>query len=407
MNTPLILLTDETGVGAALPLSLEGAPSKNDAGETIHYRRIRVVPKPPTGKQWVDVKDGALLDMKRSRMDEWIRNTNALIAGGRKPFVSKRHVFSTPDPADTLGIVERLERDNDELYAVVGLHGDDSLIIAARNGRSIGVAGKDALDATGNAYDGEWLHHLAILPNPALPGLERFAASADHAPTAHVFALSTSGLAPERSPIMKPETITKLRAKLNLPDAKAVPDEEIAERAAVLALADPPADRTAEVTALSADKTRLETELTAAKAESQRVALELSAAKPKEYDPLSLSLINESFATKREQAIASGSISEAGAKLIDALLIPGGKPSGVALSLSGDGIAARPLYARLFEIIAANQGVKINNGVTRATSILALDAGSKLTPEQLQAAVDAEMKNTELGRRSLAARKAS
>lgn len=172
--------------------------------------------------------------------------------------------------------------------------------------------------------------------------------------------------------MLTPETLTKLRTKLKL--GADVKDTDVAEKAALVALADQPTDRTAEVTALSADKTRLETELATAKTDLTAKTLALSAAQPKTYDDLSLSLIGESFATKREQAIASGSISEAGMKAIDALLMPNGKPAGVALALSGDGVSARPFYARLCEIIAGNPGVKVDNGVTRAMPTLALSA---------------------------------
>jgi hypothetical protein len=158
---------------------------------------------------------------------------------------------------------------------------------------------------------------------------------------------------------MKPETIQKLRAKLNLTDAKAVPDEEIVERAAALALADPPPDKSAEVAALSADVTRLKGELEAEKGK----VLKLSADAPREPDALSLSLITESFDTKRDQAIADGAISKAGADALDKLLRPGGKPTPLALSQSaGD---TRPLYSRIYEIIRDNPGVRHNNGVPR------------------------------------------
>ncbi len=529
MPQPLILLTDESGDGTPMPLALEGMPQKNDAGETIHYRRLRVVPKPPDGQQWTDPKDGEVLDMKRARLDEWVRNTTSMIAAGRKPFVTRRHVFSTPDPGDTLGRVERLERDADELYAVVGLHGDDSLKIAARNGRSIGVAAEATHDARGNTYEGEWLHHLAICPNEALPGLERFAASADSAPAYRVFELSTSGAAAleldcgtgaggfksgntcaagggsgdvrrmtpeELAQVQKHEpfkpkytltsgkdgskatTAEKLKKDDNVeidhreyrvasvksqtrtvtlshptdhtsvdqgerkikvvtvrtytpnnplqtqthtfyetvsesapwmekkasytPDTRSnydrihglslsgdtpMTEQQLASIRELIG-ADDVTDETAipllvewgknqkadaaKVTALSADVQKITGERDAA-------VLALSANQPKEPDALTLSLTLDAFNTKREQAIASGVISEAGMKQIDTLLMPGGKPSGVALALSGDGTSARPLYARLCEIIAANPGVKANNGVERAHSALKL-SGDDETP---------------------------
>jgi hypothetical protein len=98
-----------------------------------------------------------------------------------------------------------------------------------------------------------------------------------------------------------------------------VKDEDVAEQAAALALADPPPDKGPEVVALSAKVKTLETERDTIKAEAE--TLKLSAAAPKEPDALSLSLITRAFKTDRERVIESGVVSEAGMKEIDALLL--------------------------------------------------------------------------------------
>jgi hypothetical protein len=175
-----VLHLDDTAVGLPLPLGLEGLPTKDDAGEPIHYRRVKVA----ECGDWVHRGTGAPFDIARARADEWVKNTTALSESGHRPFVTPKHVFDEtgtrfvePDARDTLGYVERVERDGNDVYAVIGLHGDDALKVAAKNGRSVGVAKRDARDAKGNVFPGEYLHHLALCPNSALPGLGGMARS--------------------------------------------------------------------------------------------------------------------------------------------------------------------------------------------------------------------------------------
>jgi hypothetical protein len=381
MNEPLILHSrGSAGEGAELlPLVLAGRPPEIE-GRKCHYRRKEII----ADGEWVHRGERKPFTINPPRTKEWEKNFVRRLSAGIRTPILKRHT-ENPTAEDTLGYILGIEREGEKTYAEMQFIGDDALSLAARNDVSI-YEKAEGIDAKGNPY-GTFLDHVALTPNPNQPHLGPFltiaASAGSSAVEAPVYELSTSGLAPERSPTMKPETITKLRAKLNLPDAAAVPDAEVAERAAVLALADPPADKSAEVTALSADVTRLTSELATAKSEAQTATLALSAAQPKQYDELSLSLIGESFATKREQAIASGGISEAGMKMLDAILLPGGKPSGVALALSGDGTSARPLYARICEIIAGNPGVKIGHGVTRAVPSLKLSGDQ---PEEMDEA---------------------
>lgn len=364
-TSPLVLRAAADGEGKPLPLGLEGYPTEAD-GVPIHYRRAKIA----RCAEWTHRGTGEPVSITRERVDAWIKNTRALSAAGIKPFLPNRHT-SEPSAADNNGYVLDVSRDGDDVYAVLALYGDDARQRAAINGRSIYVV-SNARDASGKVHEGESIAHVALVPNPALPDL---------GPTVTI-AASSGGVAVEapvlieRSiPMFKPETLTKLRAKFKLPDT--APEADVAEKAAAAALVDPPADQSAEVTRLSADVTKLTKERDDAKAEAQRATLALSADKPKEPDALTLSLTLDAFNTKREQAIASGVISEAGAKAIDAILLPGGKPSSVALALSGDGATARPLYVRLMDIIAANPGVKTNNPVPRPQG----DGGLRLSAD--------------------------
>lgn len=271
--TPIVLRAASDGEGQVLPIGgVAGLPIDAD-GTPIHYRRMRIA----RAGNWMHRGTGEPVAISRERMDEWVKNTAALAAAGVKPFLPGQH-RSEFNAADNHGYVLSLARDGDDLFATVQLYGDDARRIAAANSRSIYVV-KDARDAKGNVVPGESIAHVALVPNPALPDLGptvKIAASAGGSP---VEAPILEPAAPRSDPMFKPETLKSLRVKFKLPDTAT--EAEVAEKAAAAALADPPPDKSAEVTALSADKTRLEAELATEKGK----VVSLSASAPKQVDP--------------------------------------------------------------------------------------------------------------------------
>jgi hypothetical protein len=356
------LMLAETGEGAALPLSLEGHPTKDAAGKPIHYRKVMVAPF----GNWVHRSTGEPIVVTPARADEWIKNVAALAASGVKPFVTSKHVyddegnFIEPDARNTLGYVVRMERDEKGVYSIVALHGDESLEVAAKNSRSVGVSKRDFRDATGKTYPGETLHHLALVPNPALQGLgdlQQIAASAD-APhrdvPVYVLAADHTSAPSRKGHRMKPEIAQQVRAKLGF--GADVSDDQLDDKAAEKALA-----LSADAGTLTVERDNLKqqvTTLTAERDEHKSTVLQLSADN-KEPDALSLGLISRAFKTERDQVIASGVISQAGMDELDKVLLPGGKPSRVALALSAG--STDPLYLRVMDILKKFPGVKTNN----------------------------------------------
>src|SRR5438046_1491538 len=75
-----VLHLDDTHVGAPLPLGLEGLPTKDDAGNPIHYRRVKVA----SCGNWTHRGTGQPFNISRTRADEWIKNTTALSASGHR-----------------------------------------------------------------------------------------------------------------------------------------------------------------------------------------------------------------------------------------------------------------------------------------------------------------------------------
>jgi hypothetical protein len=362
-----VLHLNEGGEGTALPLSLEGYPTKDSEGNPIHYRKVLVAPF----GDWVNRGTGKPLTITPKRADEWIKNVAALSAAGLKPFITPTHCFDEfgnfvdPDARDILGYVERMERDDKGLYSILALYGDESLKVAAKNSRSIGVGKRDVRDDKGNVYNGETLHHLALCPNPSLlnlGGTQQIAASGDTpSPGVPVFVLSdaASTSAPSRKGFkMKPENAQQVRAKLGF--GADVPDDQLDDKAAEKALA-----LSASVITLTADLNTIKTERDAAKAEVTAKSEQVLALSGDQKDPddFSVRLITKAFKTERDQVIAAGVISPAGMDELDKMFYANGKPTRVALSLSAG--STEPMYSRLLEILKKFPGIRTDNGIAR------------------------------------------
>lgn len=407
-----VLQMNDSGEGQPLPLVLEGLPAKDDAGNPIHYRRMTIA----KCGGWVHCGTGDSIDIARQRADEWVRNTSALISAGRNPYVTRKHTFADNDAEDSLGKVIKIGRNGDSVFADVALHGDEALAIAARNGRSVGVA-SDGRDAKGNVHQGEWLHHLAICPNPALPdlgGMVSIAASADM-PARDVPVFELAGTQPNPAPSrkgskMKAELAQQVRAKLGI--GADVTDEQIDDACATKALAlsadlaAKTTDLTAKATALATlttERDTLKTERDAAKADvtaKEQQVLSLSADLPK-TSPAEISDYLETVAERREQAISSGAISQAQAGMLDGLVSDsGGNPLPLALSAHGAGADRRRFGVKFWKTIAKlaegkDGAIRTGNAVRRDVNpaIVASGDNNEMTIEQMAvAAAKATMK---------------
>lgn len=368
-NSPLTLRIRADGEGKPLPLGLSGFPTEAD-GVPISYRKVKLA----RVGNWTHRGTGEPVTITPDRVDEWVRNTKALSAAGVNPFLPNAHraEFSA---ADNNGYLVDVARDGDDLFGVFALYGDDALKRAAVNGRSIYVVA-DARDAKGNVYKGESIAHVALVPNPALPDLGptvKIAASAGGSP---VEAPILEPATPQNrsSPMFKPETADKLRAKFQGTKAAKLTDDELAEMVAAAALADPPPDKTAEVAALSADKTRLEGELAAEKSK----VLSLSANAPKQPDPEILRDRADIYASRIDLMTERGDMPKFVADKLKAKVAP---TAVLMLSASADFDNKRPIDFVLSLFDGAKLGIQAGNPVNRSTVAqpLALsgDAGEK------------------------------
>lgn len=108
-------------------------------------------------------------------LEHWTKQFERMKAAGVKVPIPAGHEHAG-DPEFNYGFVSGLGIDGDRLIADCTLHGQDAIDAAARNDVSI-YAVPEYVDGLGNRY--EWpIVHLAICPDPLIPGLGPFEALA-------------------------------------------------------------------------------------------------------------------------------------------------------------------------------------------------------------------------------------
>lgn len=166
---------------AASPFTLAGAPRERN-GHPVRYFRKEVLP----GRPLVHPKTGRRFHYPPEKMDQLIATFSRMSDAGGKVYVPKGHQM-TFNPDNNYGWVKGLERDGNSLYAIMELVGEDAIKAAARNDVSVCIS--PWRDADGNDYE-EALLHVALCPDPAIPGLKDFepiAASSGRTVEAPVF----------------------------------------------------------------------------------------------------------------------------------------------------------------------------------------------------------------------------
>jgi hypothetical protein len=405
MTNSLILHAQGTGEGVPLPLVLAGYPAEIE-GKPVTYRRKEII----RAGEWVHRGTRQPFSITRERMDQWAASFNKRLSAGIKPFVPDHHT-DDPKAKDNHGFVVGLNREGDSLYADLQLIGAEAMDLIAKNDVSVYVKA-DGIDARGNP-SGEFLHHVALTPDPNQPHLGPYVTLAASAGGSAVdVPIYEPATAPTKElPMLKPETLTALRTKLGLkPEAT---DAEVAEQAASLAL-NPPADP--QVVALSASVQTLTTERDTFKADAERATLALSANSPA-TDPLVLSMFGETFEAKAETAIENGVPKAAVDYFAGLCRNADGSPAALALSActvpAGEGKTKATrlgiaVMDGLTKFAKGMFGTGVALGQVAPANLLCLSSADPnvQTPEQIKAAVDANLAQTDLGRRVLAARKA-
>jgi hypothetical protein len=324
-------------------VSVADLPKTDDAGRPIHYRKAKVATIRPEAYTHRGTREKFSITPERAK--EWMQNTAALGAAGIKPFLPGEHRPKF-NAKDNFGyVVNGLEREGDDLFVTMALHGDDALATAAKNQRSIYIV-ENPVDSNGKVYPGEALHHVALTPDgnqPDLGGLMKIAASADKTIEVPVYELSNPA-AGRRKSDMTPENAQKARTLLGL--SADVPDDQIGDKLVERALA------------LSAD------------------VVALSATAPKKPDAANAKMYGENWRRMRNDIVSKGITSEAQIRVLEGIF--GDKNGGMsALALSACGTGDPTIFAVGEWLLSLDStGIKLGAGTTREPDFKPIDMGN-------------------------------
>lgn len=365
MDPKQLIILGAASAAMGNELIVAGLPTEVD-GQKVKYYRKEVM---KVG-EYVHPKKGYSFSVDQDRMDKWVENFRRYTSNGNKPFIPCKH--QRFNAKDNFGYVVGLDRQGDSLYATMQLIGDDAHKAATRNNVSIYVEG-DVKDGQNTKYD-ELIEHIAIVPNPVVPGLSGFvpiAASSglDANDEVPVFTIAA---AKDTDMEWTKEQIAAVRKFLGVDDKVAADKlpglfvEKLGDKAPTL-----------EKLMLSNDKVdEMTTELKTTKeklTEANRKVVELSN-DDQDEDPRVVNLLSKSIDSAKKTAIAAGAVTKAVADKIDTMFRPGGKPNSIALSMSEED--GDPLAVRVFEALAENTIVKPGEKTGKQSRKTEIDASS-------------------------------
>ena len=245
------------------------------------------------------------LAVTRDKLDGYARTFAAMRANGVAVPILADHA---PTAAATLGWIVDVRRDGDRLLELHQFLGEAARDTALRNHVSLGID-PDFTDGRGVRY-GEAIVHSAVTPVPVVPGQDEFTAAAG--PGRPVVTLSRVEPTEEQPPTPNADDRTPAA-----PADVAEPGPAAVERWPFA----PPA-----ASASVSDAT------------------------------LTLSLLADAAAARRDLAVARGGVDPATADLLLALLVDRSSPT---LTLSRTTAAGRPLAVAVFDALAANRPVPL------------------------------------------------
>lgn len=411
-------VADESNILETKP---DGTPVFGMKKVPISYYIKEVIRTPEKGKKWTNrgltrlAGEQVEFPITIQDLDKTVENYNARKKNGILPFIPDTHVEKR-DAAKNNGGIIGLERRGNSLFSVMKIVGTSGEEKVKKNDVSVYLLNGDkekVMDAYGNQYKGYVLDHVALTPNPNQPHLapfERIAADADGStrdvPVYEYGELSLSGdtsmCTPEELDMIKdhmsdegePDMAKTLKPETAVTAMIAHHKGKKSKMALSLSLS-ADADRKTVDTAVANLKTERDTlkserdAATQKATEAEQKVLSLSADAPRRPDAITTAMYADNVAAKREMAIRSGAVSEAQARLFDAMVIDTqGVPTTLALSAS---VSGRPLGFVLWDTIAKLSGdpIKTGNAVPRTATVstpenLELDAGKEtLTLEQL------------------------
>lgn len=310
---------------------------------------------------YINPANGQTTYVTPERIDNWVQQTNAMLADG----VEIPVVLDHKENADAArGQIVKSYRKGDRLHMVAQIQGEDWAKQAMVNKVSPKIH-SNFFGGNGKHY-GDTITHLGLTPTPVVPGQGNFvtlSASRGAETEAPVYFFA----APTRSPAMplSQEQQTKIR--------ELGAGEEITETNVVDFLltkvnltASSNTQTLSRATTAETERDELKRKLTAKESEVQ----ELSRKQTQEtVSPLSLSLMVRAIRTEKEKAISSGGLCPAIADELElALCGPKETPNVTLLSRTAPG-SADPYAMHIFTLLSRNTPTP-KGGTVTATQII-------------------------------------
>ena len=296
---------------------------------------------------WV-TPDGQQFEVTPATLSRWVDTFEAMQADGVKVPVPEGH---TDDAGKNRGYVTGMFVDGDTLKATIDLIGEDAIAMASRTEVSIFVP-PSLKSGRGTVYE-QPIAHVALTPVPVVNGQGGFVPiAASRGGNAHVPVLRLAEQ--EGSTTMNP--IQQIASALGI-DTSGMDDAAVL--AAIMAALDGAGEQDA-----SADSQASAEELASSLATARVTIAALRKGKgaPREPDPMVLKLSRQNRRLELDQLVASGKITPAVAKALDAAWV---SESGLKFSLDPNVDA---LWDATLAALRSNDARQLGE-VTRAQSV--------------------------------------
>lgn len=289
----------------------------------------------------------------RKDLDRWVENGKRFLAAGNQIPVPDGH---TDDATANRGYVLELFREDDTLFGVIEMIGDDGIKTAARSKVSINTE-PDYTDGKGNHYD-DLITHVALTNSPVVPDQDGFmpiAASRtkNKVHTARLFTLADA----DTKEFETMKSLITIAGLLGIENADGMDEAALTEAiaGAIKSLKS------------SGEEMSKKAEATAGEVDKLKLSLAKATQKPDEPGPVLLRIAGENRSLKLSKLVDTGKITPAVKdKLADIYI--GKDNAGLKLSLDavGDG-----QFTALVEALEQNDPAKLGEqtGVQNGVSL--------------------------------------
>jgi len=309
--------------------------------------------------------DGIKFTVDHEAIDNWVAQFSRMKTAGVKVPIPTAHTEVT-DPTANRGWVVDLFREDESLFSVVDLVGNDAIAMAGRTDVSL-FSPPEFTDGKGNTY--KWpITHVALCTDPVIPGLDGFVPLA-----------ASLGKPPVKVPVFTAYKENPVALKFDKIQKALGIEETLTEANAEKAIVASFSGVKKKVEGLTSQVTTLTADLAKAKKATP------GETKPKDVDPELLRLSRENHTMRLDGLIAGGRITPAVRDKLVAAFI-GDDGAALKLSLSA---GTNQTFGLVLDALADNDPVKL--GEQTGGQTLSLSGGVGTGDEPLDQKIKDEM----------------